>query len=481
MLLIPKLDENSHIPQYVQLLEYIKDEIVSGRLAEHTWLPSIRALADFLALSTTPVELAYSQLVAEGFIASVPRKGYYVQHLPEPYLRLGSGAGDRPIQPHEASNRAAPARDTKVYKYDFHMSNIDGSHFPFRVWRSLFHDALRSGMEELLWYGDPQGEPGLRQEIATYLHQFRGVRCSPEQVVIGSDPHFLLSFLSRILIEHTDHIAVENPGYLLCPSTFRQHGYRVTPVSLEEDGINLGELYDSSARIVCVSPSHQFPRGMIMPIAKRLQLLEWARKTNGFIIEDDYDGELRYYGRPIPSLQGLNPDADVIYLGGFAQVLSPAIGVHYMVLPKSLLGDYQRMEHRTLFEQSASRWNQHALQLFMERGHLEKHVRKMRNLYRQKHDRLIASIHSYFGERASIIGEDAGFHILMRVDSSRTEQELIRLASAASIRLASASFTWLHPPVNDDLEFFIGFGGIPLERIEEGIRRLSEVWLGTLQ
>ncbi|MBN3524174.1 PLP-dependent aminotransferase family protein [Paenibacillus apiarius] len=481
MLLIPKLDEHSHIPQYVQLLEYIKHEIVSGRLTEHTRLPSTRAMADFLSLSTTPIELAYSQLAAEGFIASKPRKGYYVQHLPDPYLRLGNGEGELPIPATATRKRAAPARDTKEYRYDFHMSNIDVSHFPFRVWRSLFHEALRGGMEQLLCYGDPQGEPGLRQAIAAYLHQFRGVRCSPEQVVIGSDPHFLLSFLSRILMEHTDHIAVENPGYLLCPSTFRQHGYRVTPVSLEEDGINLGELYGSSARIVCVSPSHQFPRGMIMPIAKRLQLLEWARKTNGFIIEDDYDGELRYYGRPIPALQGLNPDADVIYLGGFAQVLSPAIGVHYMVLPKSLLGEYQRMEHRTLFEQSASRWNQHALQLFMERGHLEKHVRKMRNLYRQKHDRLITAIRCYFGERAAIIGADAGFHILMKIDSSCTEQELIRMAGAAGIRLASASFTWLTPPKNSDLEFFIGFGGIPLDRIEEGIRRLSEVWFDILQ
>ncbi|MDU5142596.1 MAG: PLP-dependent aminotransferase family protein [Paenibacillus dendritiformis] len=479
MLLIPKLDDKSPIPQYLQLVDYIKREIASGRLAEQTRLPSIRALADYLSLSPTPVELAYNQLAAEGFIASVPRQGYYVQHLPEPYLGLGIGDAEpqRHSQADAVTKRAAPARDARTYPYDFHLSSIDGAHFPYRVWRSIFQELLVPERKELLWYGDPQGEPGLREQIAKYAHQFRGVRCTKEQVIVGSDPHVLLTMLAKLLRKHAGHIAVENPGYLLCPATFRQQGYEVTPVSLEDDGIHIGELYDSAARIVCVSPSHQFPRGMIMPIAKRLQLLEWARRTNGFIIEDDIDGELRYYGRPIPSLQGLLPESDVIYLGGFAQVLAPAVGIHYMILPPSLLEAYQVMEYYTLFEQSAPRWNQHALQLFMERGHLERHVRRMRTLYRNKHDRLITAIRQHFGARADITGTDAGFHMLMRFESPHSDQELVRRAREAGIRLASAAFTWLRPPAESRQEFFLGFGGIPIDRIDEGICRLSEVWI----
>ncbi|CAH8244465.1 aminotransferase class I/II-fold pyridoxal phosphate-dependent enzyme [Paenibacillus melissococcoides] len=211
-----------------------------------------------MSLSPAPVELAYNQLAAEGFIASVPRKGYYVQHLPEPYLRLGIGdEPQRPSQEDAITQRAAPARDARTYPYDFHLSSIDGTHFPYRVWRSIFQELLAPERKELLWYGDPQGEPGLREKIAKYTHQFRGVRCTKEQVIVGSDPHVLLTMLAKLLREHAGHIAVKNPGYLLCPATFRQQGYEVMPVSLEEDGIPIGDLYDSAARR---EPQRIFPR-----------------------------------------------------------------------------------------------------------------------------------------------------------------------------------------------------------------------------
>lgn len=473
-MLIPKLDGSSPVPQYVQLYEHIKHEIVSGRLAENDRLPSVRKLADFLDLSTTPIELAYQQLVAEGFVESEPRRGLYVRKLPEPYARLGNDGG-----PDDGYNgkRAFPTRDNKVYEYDFHLSKNDFTHFPFQTWRKLFRQALCPERSGLLFYGDPQGEPGLRHEIAKYLHRFRGVACSPEQIVIGADQHLLLNFLSMMLKDRSGEIAFENPGYVLFSSTFRKHGYRIVPISLEEDGIDIRELYASGVKLVSVSPSHQFPRGMIMPISKRLQLLEWADQTGGYIIEDDYDGEFRYHGRPIPSLQGLRRNGNVIYLGGFSQVLAPALCVNYMVLPYSLLEEFRRLQHELLFEQSSSPLHQTTLQLFMEKGFLEKHIRKMRNVYRKKHDLLIDSIRTHFGENANVIGKDAGFHILLEVDSPKPEEQMVREAKEAGIRVGSAAFAWLSPPATARKEFFIGFGGIPLERIDAGIKLLSDIWL----
>ncbi|MGG3883162.1 PLP-dependent aminotransferase family protein [Brevibacillus panacihumi] len=472
MLLTPGWEGNGNEPQYAQLYAYLKKEITEGRLPEKTRLPSVRKLADMLGLSTTPVEMAYQQLLAEGFITSRPRSGYYVEHLPEPE--------EGPVANHSAKEEIMKRpllRDPRQYQYDFHMSRNDFSLFPYVEWRRLYNQTLRQEQQDDLFFGDPQGEPGLRKQIARYLHQYRGVACSPEQVVVGADQFGLLSLLSLILKPQYPQIAVENPGYLLFARTFTQHGFEVRPVSLEEDGIDIEELHRSGVRLAVVSPSHQYPRGMIMPISKRLQLLDWAKAVDGYILEDDYDGEFRYHGRPIPSLQGLLPKANVIYMGSFAQVVAPALCIWYMVLPESLLDRYYALVRETLLEQSASRLHQRTLEAFMEKGLLEKHLRKMRSLYRKKHDESIRAVHEHFGDRATLYGKDAGFHLLLRVDSPYSEQEMKELAIQAKVRISPASFTWIQPPAETHKEFFLGFAGIPLEKIEPGVRALASAWL----
>ncbi|MFY0544386.1 PLP-dependent aminotransferase family protein [Brevibacillus sp. H7] len=475
MLLLPNLDEHSETPLFMQLYTYIKNEIIAGRIAEHTLLPSVRKFAEFLAISTTPVEMAYNQLLAEGFIESKPRSGYYVPKLTDPCLQVEKGQfGSSDLM----ERRKYPARDKTAYRYDFHLSKNDFDHFPFSVWRRLFNEILRLEQKELLFYGDPQGEQGLRYEIARYLHQFRGVSCSPEQIVIGAGSHVLLTFLSLLLKQHSTSIGVEEPGYPLIFTTFRQHGFQVVPISLEHDGIDLKDLYESRVRLVYVTPSHQFPQGMIMPVAKRLQLLEWAKQANGYIIEDDSDGEFRYHGRPVPSLQGLLPDTNVVYMGGFSKALAPAIRISYMVLPEALLDAYHELEYNLLFEQSSSPLHQKTLQLFMQRGYWEKHVRKMRNIYRKKHDVLVGTIQNTFQERAAVIGKGAGLHVLLRINSPHSERELTRMAKSAGIRISPASYTWMQPPEEERKEFFVGFGGLSLQEIEQGIKLLFQVWFG---
>ncbi|MGO0063321.1 MocR-like pyridoxine biosynthesis transcription factor PdxR [Brevibacillus fluminis] len=468
MLIVPVLEEDEDTPHYVQLYRFFKTEIATGRLSEQTRLPSVRKLADLLSLSTTPVETAYQQLMAEGFIGSRPRQGYFVQKLLEPYAQLGKG------QPEAVT--APPLLPKGAYAYDFHLSKNDFSVFPFQTWRRLVNQTIQREQQDLLFYGDPQGESGLRQELARYLRQFRGVACVPDQIVIAADHYVLLSFLALLLKEEHARIGIENPSYPLLRTTFARHGLKMVPIPLEDDGISIQELYQKEVRVACVTPSHQYPRGMIMPISRRLQLLEWAKETAGLIIEDDYDGEFRYHGRPIPSLQGLVPDAPVVYLGGFGQVVAPAMCISYMVLPRFLLERYRQLYRQLLFEQSSSPVNQKAMQLFMEKGHFEKHVRKMRNVYRKKHDALIAAIQKHLGERVEIIGKDAGFHLLLRAKSPRTEADLLGSARQAGINLASAAYTWFGPDQEERKEFLIGFGGIDTDKIEPGIKLLREVW-----
>ncbi|MFP4974142.1 PLP-dependent aminotransferase family protein [Paenibacillus sp. CN-4] len=537
----------------MEIYENIKQEIISGVMAENSRLPSIRKLAEFLAVSATPVELAYQQLIAEGFVESRPRKGYYVAKLPEPYGTLGGGnvqreaeasgqsaewsrgqgavqnnepatgrsaeqnagptarqdtgevnwlgagqtarlsarqsagqtsgpsavqtAGQTASRSQAQSAEAKPApQPAREYTYDFHLSKNDFSLFPFSVWKKLHHQLFRPENADLLFYGEAQGELGLRTEVAGYLRQFRGVVCDPSRIVIAAEQHVLVHHLALLLQTHTDCIAFEDPGYRIIPATFRAAGYRAQPVALDENGLRPDLLRHSAARVVSVSPSHQFPMGMVMPVGRRLELLEWAKAVDGYILEDDYGGEFRYQGRPIPSLQGLVPNHHVIYLGGFSQVLAPDFCIHYMVLPERLAVRYHDLRRDLMFEASSSRTHQRVLERFIKDGYFERHVRRMRNLYRKKNRQLCASIERHFGEYAVIRGDSAGLHVVLQVCSSLPEAYLLGLAQEAGIRVASAAFFWNPPPETVRKSFMVGFSGIPLERIDEGIALLQKVW-----
>jgi GntR family transcriptional regulator / MocR family aminotransferase len=460
---------NSHSPHYLQIYHHIKNEIISKKLQTNDKLPSIRTLAKFLNISTTPVELAYQLLLSEGFVESRPRAGYFVQKIPEPYTRLEIKREEKP-----PSTSTYPTRDESKYPYDFHISKIDRSVFPIGTWKKLYSEAMADENFELD-YGNPQGEEGLRLEIANYLHRFRGVLCSPDQIVLAGDQSFLIFILSSLLQKNFQELAIENPGYLLVPSLFRRMGYTILPLSLDNEGINIDQLEESGSRLVVTTPSYQFPTGIVMSLDRRLALLEWASNTNGYIIEDDYDGEFRYYGEPLPTLQGLMPNSNVIYLGGFSQVLAPAISIHYMVLPENLLEDYHRLRIELMLEQSASRMQQKTLQMFIEKEYLAKHVRKMRQLYKEKHDKLLLSLDKHLNEKVRVVGRDAGFHILIKVHDSRTADELVTLAKDAGVRVINAAYFW-SKPVEASPTIMIGFAGIELDLIEDGIKTLASAW-----
>ncbi|MGQ8873404.1 MocR-like pyridoxine biosynthesis transcription factor PdxR [Paenibacillus sp. TSA_86.1] len=491
MMQLPKLDEHDSTPIYVQLSDHIKREIFRGVLVEQSRLPSVRKWAELLGISTTPVEAAYQQLIAEGYIYSQPRRGYCVRAVVEGYHDILLGKSDTHTTTTNRRDQAGSTvesadllnlRPVTRVAYDFHMSRNDFSLFPYGKWQQYANRVWRDESRDLLFYGDPQGEPGLRREIADYLGQFRSVRCIPEQIVIGAEQHLLMSLLAQTMLYKGDlkSIAVENPGYRLLPGTFRNYGYEIIPISLDNEGMNLDELDQADVSLAGVSPSHQFPMGMTMPISRRIALLDWAERAGAYLIEDDYDGEFRYSGHPISSMQGLRENAPVIYMGGFSQVLAPAFCVHYMVIPKELLPYFAEVYRSVLFEQSASRLHQRILELFMRDGELGKHIRKMRNLYKRKHDLTVQAIQQHFGDQPGmeLKGEHAGFHLILRLSNPNSSQNMVAAALEAGIRVASTDYLWANEsvPADGKREFIIGVAGIEAENIEPGIAALARVW-----
>lgn len=458
-------------PHYLQIYENIKNEIISGRMEENHKLPSIRGLAALLNISTTPVELAYQQLQSEGFVESRPRAGFFVQSLPKEYLLLGNKTDKSENPP---SNY--PSRDAYEYEYDFHISKIDLLNFPIKVWGKIYNEVLIEGSMELD-YGNPQGEEGLRKELVGYLKNFRGVHCSPEQIIIAGDQTYLINLLSIILRENGfTQLSVEDPGYRLIPATFQKMGYSISPIQLSAEGINIEYIRNSDTKLIAVTPSYQFPTGKTLSRQGRLTLLNWARNVGGYIIEDDYDGEFNYYKKPLPSLQGLENNNNVIYLGGFSQVLAPALSIHYMILPRPLLDYYNKIRIELMLEQSSSRLHQKTLQLFIERGYLAKHIRKLRKLYKDKHDKLLSSLDIHLGDKITIIGKGSGFHVLVSVHDSRSAHELVSLAKCSRVRVINGDAFYWTDKAPSPPSIMIGFTGVPMDLIDNGIQTLSRAW-----
>lgn len=469
----------SKLPVYMTVYEAIKQDIVAGRLQANDRLPSIREQAKQLCISTTPVEAAYQQLIAEGFMVSRPRQGFYVAALPDSYGRFTMS------DPNTASR--IPEKDYskgETYAYDFHLAKNDFAGFPISHWKRLLMQTLREEYEELLFYGDPQGEAGLREELAAYLFRIRGVVCRKEQIVIGAEQHLLLHYLAILLKGISPAVAVEDPCYPLIARTFQAEGFAVLTATEADKGIDISRLLQASARIVAVAPSHQFPGGRVMPVNERMELLKWVKEQEGYIIEDDYGGELRYIGQPVPALQGLAPDANVIYVGGFSQILAPDMCIHYMVLPESLLAPYMQLRRGLLFEQSSSRVYQRTLEKLMKQGYFERHVRKMRSLYRKKNLELAEALQNQFHDCGEVLNPHAGFHLILALDAKASEQEMIQAAKSGGIRVASASAFYSDQAACEREKrkcFLIGFGGIAGQRIEEGAAQLRKIWEPYLQ
>ncbi|MBF6632539.1 MAG: PLP-dependent aminotransferase family protein [Planococcus sp. (in: Bacteria)] len=459
-MLMFQLQKQSQTPLYKQLYREIKKAIIEGSIQVDTKLPSKRKLADYLQISQTTVELAYSQLVAEGFIESRPRKGFYAQPVEElAYLDIPQ---DEPV-----------TKETISYKVDFNSASIDTHSFPFSTWRKLARDILDESSHELLLSGHPQGDDALRQEIARYLYQSRGVICDAEQIVIGSGTEQLLPLLIRLL-DKTLVFGYENPGYALTHSIFNHHDRQSVPIELDSDGLNVSELEASNVDVAYVTPSHQFPSGSVLSATKRAQLLNWAAaKPERYIIEDDYDSEFRYTSRPIPALQSMDRSDRVIYLSTFSKSLMPSLRLAYMVLPKRLLRAYQQTFLH--YSSSVPRHDQQMVATFMKDGHFARHLNRMRKLYQKKIKQLSASL-ALYAPTVIVSGEQAGMHIVLTVQTTLTEKELVTRAQEAGIRVTGMESYDVHKKDNPHPKIVLGFGGLSEKEIHSGITELMSCW-----
>lgn len=459
------LNNDDPVPLYKQLYNQIREHVLSGKLPADSRLPSVRDLAVELSTSRNTVEGAYQELYAEGYIYSKPRSGHFVSALDQDAAPLSLS---RKPQTHVPSPELSSS-----YAYDFHPARLDPESFPALLWRKLFIETLRESSRELVQYCSPQGERGLRGTIQQYLERSRGVVCDPEQIVICAGLQQSLDIVAHVLKGSHSVVAVENPGYHLPRSVFRNHAYEIVPVPVGPSGLDLDLLKTSDSTIAYVTPSHQLPMGCVMPVANRLKLIEWAESGGKLIIEDDYDSELRYHGKPIPSLQGLRPHGNIIYLGTFSKILSPALRVSYLVLPQSLLPTYQ-----SLFQDyfsTVSVLEQRTLAKFMEQGHWDRHVRRMRTIYKKKHDTLLRAVEQHFGSRAVVVGQGAGLHVVLQLSGNAPDEaEIVARAQLKGIRLFPFSgFYFTGKP--DSMTLLLGFGGMPAGEIEPGIALLSQI------
>lgn len=452
-------------PLYEQIYEYIKGEIRKGSLAAKTRLPSTRELAEHLKVSRSTTQMAYDQLSAEGYIETVPYKGCFVLKIDElvevePEITKGF--------------LVEPERKEPAAFVDFSPRGIDLTSFPYNAWRKVTRNTLVDDNKEMFLTGSPQGEIGLREAIRAYLHSARGVNCRAEQIIIGAGSEYLLMLLSRILGQGR-RIAMENPTYRQAYLVLESLGYDMASVKMDRYGMEVGLLEESGADVAYIMPSHQYPMGIVMPVKRRQELLSWASKKPGrYIIEDDYDSEFRYRGKPIPAMQGMDSAGKVIYIGTFSKSIAPAIRVGYLVLPKELLHIYK--ERYSFYASTVSRIDQKIIYQFLVEGHYERHLNRMRAIYKSKHDLLLGELKKMEGF-FQIEGEFAGLHVLLNDEKKREERWLVDQARTAGVCVYGLSAYYIgDSPSVDCSTIVLGYARLTEDQIRQGIARLYSVW-----
>lgn len=458
------IDHSSGEPMYRQIYQYIVEEIRKGHLSCHEKLPSARILAQDLNISRNTVNMAYAQLESEGYIEAVPKRGYFVNEIDK---LLYMGTAEPLAQNIETLQSESP------YEVDFSPFGIALEHAPHHAFKKLMKETMLDNDTALFQNGDSQGELGLRRAIKEYLHRSRGVNCLEEQIIIGAGTDYLLMLLTR-LFQEAQVIAMENPVYLQAYRVFQNFNYPIYPISLDEGGLNIQELRKTDAKLVFVTPSHQFPLGIVMPINRRMQLLNWAyEEQDRYIIEDDYDSEFRYQGNPIPSLQGIDRKGRVIYLGTLSKAIAPSIRMGYMVLPEQLCKLYQ--QKAAFYSTTVSRIHQEMVRRFITEGYFERHLNRMRGIYRGKHDYLLNELSDWNGV-VRCKGHSAGLHLLLEFPKSKmSEEELTRRAKEVGIRVYPLSDYYISGRA-DIPTILLGYANLQRVDIKKGIQDLKNAW-----
>lgn len=466
---------------YEHLYKEIKNDILMGNLKAHEKLPSKRALAAHLNVSVVTVENAYSQLLAEGYIYSKPKSGFYVCDVKaEDADVVGvrnacytSGSEDHVTEHSHVIREHAESPGQNGFFADFVNNSTLSENFPFSTWTKLMRETMMDDREKLMKRSPSGGIFELRKAIADYLYQFRGMSVSPNQIIVGAGTEYLYGLIIQLLGRDSVY-GVENPGYQKIQHIYDAYQVKCCYIDMDESGVNIDSLERSGVDVVHISPSHHFPTGTVTPASRRYELLGWAAKQEGrYIIEDEYDSEFRLVGNPIPALQSIDASDKVIYMNTFSKSLSSTIRISYMVLPIPLMVRYNHV--LSFYACTVSNFDQYTLTRFIQEGYLEKHINRMRKFYRNSRDRILGCIRSHrLYPQVTIKEENAGLHFLMEIDTSYTDREMVDRAAAAGINISSLSQYCHGKEQEDSHTLVINYSGIEEDIIEEACDRLLE-------
>jgi GntR family transcriptional regulator/MocR family aminotransferase len=475
------VNRNAAKPMHKQIYDGYREAILRGDLRPGQQIPSTRVLASELGISRIPVLNAYAQLLAEGYFEGRTGAGTFVcSSLPNQPVVSEEAARAVQIRsaPRSASHRSSlvPQRATEPWVFGtgaFSIGQLAFDHFPFQKWTSILTRHCRKVHAGSLNYGDPMGSADFREIIATYLRTARAVRCDAKQIMIVSGSQQALDICARALLDPGGRVWIEDPSYSLLRYALMLAGCELVPVPVDSEGLDVAEgiRFCRKAQAAWVTPSHQYPLGVTMSASRRLQLLEWARETGAWIIEDDYDSEYRYESMPIASLQGLDRDARVIYIGTFSKTLFPSLRLGYMVIPPDLVDRFAAV--RRVIDVCPPQLYQAVLADFMREGHYARHIRKMRALYGERRSALVEAIRSEFGSRLQVMGGEAGMHLAVLLPDIADDREIAARAATKKLWLWPLSPSYLGE--NPKQGFVLGFGSTTAEEMPHAVRRMKAV------
>jgi GntR family transcriptional regulator/MocR family aminotransferase len=457
------LDKERSTPLFVQIYRSIREHIETGFLQSGEKIPSVRALAKELGIAPITVANAYSQLVAEGYLRTRPKSGFYVESV-----ILGAVPVSLASPSHPSEEPDCP--------FDFRTNVVDPGGFPFLVWSRLEREALQTEEPDWINRVDPQGSLALRKEIASALARHRGFLVDPSRIIVGSGTEALLGLIVRLL-EPSGSFGLENPGYPKVVRTLQGLHIPYVPLNLDEAGMRPEDARKAGVSIVHLTPSHQFPSGIVMPVGRRSEWLRWASEDpNRWIIEDDYDSEFRFSGMPIPAMRGMDASGRVLYLNSFSKSIAPSLRVGYLVLPADLAARFR--EGSPAYACSVPGFVQTALCAFLREGEFDRHLNRMKKIYRDKRDTLIAFLkQSRFGGSCQILHEDSGLHFLLQIQNGMDEITLVETAKKVGVRVQGISEYYLSAVgVRGFPTLIIGYSGMSSRDFSAAVSRLESVW-----
>lgn len=448
---------------YQHLYNCIKQDITTGNLESDTKLPSKRSFAKNLGVSVITVETAYQQLQAEGYIYSLSRKGFFVSKI-ENNITSYRDTTDTS----QSIYNSVPS----IYIADFVSNKTNVDTFPFSLWTKSLRETISDEYTNLLATCPCGGVLELREAICAHLHQFRNMDVKPEQVIIGSGTEYLYSFIIQLLGRDKIY-AIENPGYKKLSLVYKYNNVKCQYISLDKNGININDLNKHNPDIVHITPSHHYPTGIVSPIGRRMELLNWASQSSSrYIIEDDYDSEFRMTGNPIPTLQSIDQSEKVIYMNTFSKSLTPTIRIGYMVLPNHLTELFYK--NLSFYSCTVPTFDQFALARFIENGAFERHINRMRTYYKKLRNELLDAItNSPLSDRVTISEENAGLHFLLHVNSSYSDKAIVENAEKLGIRISCLSEYYFHN-VPDSHTLIMNYSGVKKENLKNIIELLCD-------